>query len=63
MAYTKRIVETGTTFLPEDDGVFMIADFTASKKDDLVFIKTANTGTNSVEVHVASAESKYQTRI
>ena len=63
MAYTKRILETGTTFLPENDGTWLMTDFTGNQTDDLVYIKTNNTGTNSVEVHVASAASNYQTRI
>ena len=62
--YQTRILETGTTFLPETDGTWLLTDFEGTgKQDDLVFIKTANTGTGKVEVHVASGSSGYQTRI
>ena len=61
--YQTRILETGTTFAPETDGTWLLADFQHSGKPDLVFIKTSNTGTGKVEVHVASGSSNYQTRI
>ncbi len=54
---------TGTCYPAQDgaDGTFLMQDFTGDGKADLVYIKTRNTGTNSIEVHVASAESNYQT--
>ncbi|KAE8147857.1 hypothetical protein BDV25DRAFT_26282 [Aspergillus avenaceus] len=61
--YQTRILETGTTFYPEDDGVWQMADFDRDGKLDLIYIKTRNTGTGRVEVHVASGASNYQTRI
>jgi predicted nuclease of predicted toxin-antitoxin system len=61
--YQKRILETGTTFAMETDGTWLLADFDHDGIPDLVFIKTANCATNSVEVHVASGKSNYQTRI
>ncbi len=62
--YQDRIFSSTTTFTPETDGTWLIADFEGRRKqDDLVFIKTANTGTGRVEVHVASKSSNYQTRI
>jgi hypothetical protein len=48
--YSTRIVETGTTFALEQDGVWLMADYDRDGIPDLVFIKTANT----VEVHIAS---------
>src|SRR5208282_4900083 len=61
--YQTRILETQTTFAAETDGVWLIADFSGPGSADLVFIKTANTPNNLVEVHVASRASNYQTRI
>jgi len=61
--YLTRILETGTTFTPETDGVWMMADYDKDGIPDLVFIKTSNTGTGLVEVHIASGKSVYQTRI
>ncbi|HEY3628993.1 MAG TPA: DUF6519 domain-containing protein [Terracidiphilus sp.] len=61
--YQTRIVETGTTFAPETDGMWLMADFDQDGIPDLVFIKTSNTGTGTVEVHIASGQSNYQTRI
>lgn len=53
---------TGTCYQVQDggNGTFLMQDFTGDGKADLVFIKTRNTGTNSIEVHVASADSNYQ---
>jgi hypothetical protein len=61
--YKTRILETGTTFAPETDGTWLMADYDRDGIPDLVFIKTSNTGTGTVEVHVASGASNYQTRI
>ncbi|KNG87514.1 putative FG-GAP repeat protein [Aspergillus nomiae NRRL 13137] len=61
--YQTRILETGTTFYPEDNGVWQMADFDHDGKLDLIYIKTRNTGTGKVEVHVASGASNYQRRI
>ncbi|KAJ5931008.1 hypothetical protein N7466_006501 [Penicillium verhagenii] len=61
--YQNRILETGTTFAPENNGVWQIIDFDGDGKPDLVYIKTSNTGTGKVEVHVASGASNYQNRI
>ncbi|TAQ84004.1 hypothetical protein B7494_g7672 [Chlorociboria aeruginascens] len=62
-SYRQRILETGTTFYPETDGVWALAHYTHTVRPDLVFIKTSSTGTGSVEVHVASGASTYQSRI
>jgi len=55
--YQTRILETATTFADESDGVWQLLSGT-----DLVFIKTSNTPTGHVEVHIASRASNYQTR-
>ncbi|MCJ1386396.1 hypothetical protein MMC17_009522 [Xylographa soralifera] len=40
-----------------------MADYTGDGKPDLVFIKTANTVTGLVEIHIASASSNYAQRV
>jgi WD40 repeat protein len=61
--YQTRILETGTAFTPETDGVWLMADYDQDGVPDLVFLKTSNTRSGYVEVHIASGASKYQTRI
>jgi hypothetical protein len=61
--FETRILETGTTFGEEQDGTWLMADYDRDGIPDLVFIKTANTGRGTVEVHIASGASKYQKRI
>ena len=56
--YQTRILETATTFGNETDGVWQLLP-----NQDLVFIKTSNTPSGHVEVHIASRTSNYQTRI
>ena len=63
MPYETRVLETGTTFLPENDGVWSLADWNGDGHLDLIFIKTGITGTGRVEVHVASGASQYRDRI
>ena len=55
--YLTRILETPTTFLNESDGVWQLL-----VNQDLAFIKTSNTPSGRVEVHIASRASNYQTR-
>jgi hypothetical protein len=55
--YMTRILETATTFADETDGAWQL-----QPNRDLVFIKTSNTPSGHVEVHIASQASNYQTR-
>jgi len=56
--YQERTVQTPTTFFCETDGVWQLL-----ANNDLAFIKTANTPSGYVEVHISSASSNYQERI
>jgi hypothetical protein len=58
-----RSLETPTTFGNETDGTWFMADWDRDGIPDLVLIKTANTASGHVEVHIASGKSNYQTRI
>ncbi|EAW08290.1 uncharacterized protein ACLA_030230 [Aspergillus clavatus NRRL 1] len=55
--YETSTLEVGTTFSPEDNGVRQLIDADRDDHEDLMYIKTRNTGTGGVEVHVASAAS------
>ncbi|KAG0300017.1 hypothetical protein BGZ98_009565, partial [Dissophora globulifera] len=61
--FQTRILDVATTFANENDGTWTMADWDGDGKPDLVFIKTANTPNNRVEVHIASGRSNFQTRI
>src|ERR1017187_4968863 len=61
--YQTRVLETATTFAPEADGVWLMADFDGDGLPDLCLIKTSNTTSGTVEVHIASGASNYQTRV
>ena len=52
--YQTRVFEKATAFENEHHGVWMVGDFSNTGRPDLIYIKTSNTGTNTVEVHVAS---------
>jgi hypothetical protein len=56
--YQTRVLETATTFANETDGAWQLLP-----NLDLAFIKTSNTPSGRVEVHVASRASNYQTRV
>lgn len=58
--FQEHNVATGTVFGIEDNGTWLMHDWTRDGKADLVYIKTRNTGTGKVEVHVADASSNYQ---
>ena len=57
--YQNFVLQTKTVFAPENNGTWLFADFDGDKKPDLIYIKTRNTGSKSVEVHVASGSSNY----
>jgi hypothetical protein len=59
--FVSRILETGTTFLPENDGTWLMADDDRDGIPDLVFVQTGGTGTKTTEVRVLSGASGYQT--
>jgi len=56
--YQTRVFEAGTTFAPETDGVWMMGNYTHHERPDLIFIKTSNTGTGRVEVHIATSSTE-----
>lgn len=58
--FQEHSLATGTAFSVEDNGTWLMQDYTGDGKADLVYIKTRNTGTGKVEVHVADAASNYQ---
>ena len=57
--YQTRTQETGTVFNEENNGTWKLYDYDGDGILDLVYIKTSNTESNSVEVHVASGASTY----
>jgi len=65
-AFKEWVVHTGTCFPVRNnqDGTYVMASYSndaqAQDYPDLWYIKTRNTGTNMVEVHCASAKSKWQ---
>ncbi|KAE9372708.1 hypothetical protein N431DRAFT_558478 [Stipitochalara longipes BDJ] len=61
--YMTRILDTGSTFAQENDGVWQLIDADGDGYPDLCYIKTSNTGTGTVEVHIASQKSNFKTRI
>ena len=63
MPFDTRVLETETAFVSETDGVWTLVDWNADGLLDLIFIKTSNTGTGKVEVHVASGASQFRDRI
>lgn len=62
--YQTRGLEIATAFASEGDGVWGLVNNTpgTGSLPDLYFIKTRNTPSGNVEVHIASAASNYQTR-
>ena len=51
--YQTRILDSPSLYLPETVGKWLLMDFNRDGVPDLIFIKTANTANNLVEVHVA----------
>ncbi|KAK2469224.1 hypothetical protein H9L39_19205 [Fusarium oxysporum f. sp. albedinis] len=58
--FQKFIFQTGTVFDIEDNSTWLIQDYTGNGKADLIYIKTQNTGTGKIKVHIADAASYYQ---
>ncbi|KAH8157968.1 hypothetical protein CIB48_g10279 [Xylaria polymorpha] len=52
--YQKRVFEAGTEFAQEANGVWSLIDYIRDGVLDLSYIKHQNTGTATVDVHVAS---------
>lgn len=61
--FARFILQTPTTFALEGNGQWSLAPYTSRNAADLVYIKTANTGTGKVEVHIASSSSGFKTRV
>lgn len=61
--FKSMILDKVTVFAEETDGTWTMADYDRDGIPDLVFIKTANSGSGDVEVHIASGKSVYQTFI
>ncbi|KAI0517212.1 hypothetical protein F5B22DRAFT_134325 [Xylaria bambusicola] len=61
-SFQTRIVDTGSMFSQEDNGVWQLIDATGDGILDLAYIKTKNTKSKSVEVHIASS-SGFKTRV
>jgi hypothetical protein len=55
--YDTRILETGITFLPENNGVWTMGDFSGDGELNLIHMKTRDTPNGHVEVHIASQAS------
>ncbi|KAA8569019.1 hypothetical protein EYC84_000692 [Monilinia fructicola] len=60
--FQTRILEVPTTFTEEDNGTWRLFKSSSSNLPDLVYIKTQNTPSGYVEVHIASGASTYKTR-
>jgi hypothetical protein len=59
--YQTRQFDGASGFALEQDGTWFLARTHGLKVPDLVFVKTANTGSGMVEVHIASAASAFMT--
>jgi hypothetical protein len=58
--FQEHTVSISTAFPVEDRGTCLMHDWTGDGKADLIYIKLRNTGTKMVEIHVATADSGYQ---
>lgn len=58
-SYKTQILGTPTVFRNENNGVWTLYDYDGDGILDLVYIKTRNTASGRVEVHVASGASSY----
>jgi hypothetical protein len=55
--FQTRVLEVPTTFVNENDGTWLMADWDRDGIPDLIFIKTSNTPNGHVEVHVATGKN------
>ncbi|TGO22050.1 hypothetical protein BPAE_0184g00020 [Botrytis paeoniae] len=60
--FQTRILEVATTFVEEDNGTWRLFKSSNSALPDLIYIKTQDTPSGKVEVHIASGASMYKTR-
>jgi hypothetical protein len=60
--YQTRGLEIATTFANESNGTWGLVSNDPGSLPDLYYIKTSNTPSGRVEVHIASAASNYQAR-
>ena len=58
--FKEDTLHTGTAFPVQDEGTWLMQDWTGDGKADLIYIKKRNTGTKMVEIHIATAESGYR---
>jgi hypothetical protein len=52
--YQTRVLEVGSVFNQEANGVWSLVDFNGDGVLDLGYVKDQNTGSGTVEVHVAA---------
>ncbi|TAQ87591.1 hypothetical protein B7494_g4103 [Chlorociboria aeruginascens] len=60
--FETRILEVATAF-EENNGFWQLIDADGDGIKDLAWIKTANTGTGKVEVHIATGKSQFATTL
>ncbi|KAI1267790.1 hypothetical protein F5Y18DRAFT_271099 [Xylariaceae sp. FL1019] len=58
--YQKRGWTLRSGFVAEDNGTWLMQDWNGDQRADLVYVKTRNTTSGKVEVHIADAKSQYQ---
>ncbi|KAF9199388.1 hypothetical protein BGZ49_010512, partial [Haplosporangium sp. Z 27] len=54
--WKSRLIDVAISSAPEDNGQWLMVDFTHQKQPDLVYIKTRSTGTGKIEVRVVEPE-------
>ncbi|WP_437544135.1 hypothetical protein WME97_34985 [Sorangium sp. So ce367] len=58
--YQTRVLSTPTSFRPEADGAWQLVNYDQDGTFDLAFVKTSNTGSGTVEVHLSGTVSQAQ---
>jgi hypothetical protein len=62
--YKAFLLQTRTALPPTDSTFkFLMGDWNNDGRDDLIAVRKSNTGSHSVEVHILSAATKFQTYI